>query len=173
MRFYFRGHRVRTVSRYTRRKVAVRRRHTLRHDFLARLKQADRFSLLVTTALASPCLAVWGLPAEAAPAPIYDWSGFYVGGHAGYGDVDDDGFFASSVDLSFGGGAFVTGGQVGWNWQHDDWVFGAEVDISSLDWRDPSVREERYIADANYLSTLRGRVGWADGNVLFYVTGGL
>src|SRR5262245_58398261 len=45
--------------------------------------------------------------------------------------------------------------------------------ISSLDWRDPSVREERYIADANYLSTLRGRVGWANGNVLFYITGGL
>ena len=173
MRFYFRGHRVRSVSRYTGRKVAVRRRRTLRPDFVARLKQADRFSLLVTTALASTCLAVWGMPAEAAPAPVYDWSGFYIGGHAGYGDIDNDGFFASSVDLSFGGGAFVTGGQVGWNWQQDGWVFGAEADISSLDWRDPSVREEHYIADANYLSTLRGRVGWADGNVLFYVTGGL
>jgi len=173
MRLYFRGRRVRSVSRYTGRKVALRRRRMLRPDFLAGLKQADRFSLLVTTALASTCLAIWGMPAEAAPAPVYDWSGFYIGGHAGYGDVDNDGFFASSVDLSFGGGAFVTGGQVGWNWQHDGWVFGAEADISSLDWRDPSVREERYIADANYLSTLRGRVGWADGNVLFYVTGGL
>ena len=53
MRFYFRGHRVRSVSRYTGRKVAVRRLRTLRPDFVARLKQADRFSLLVTTALAS------------------------------------------------------------------------------------------------------------------------
>ena len=126
----------------------------------------------MTIALAAS-LATDATPADAAPAPVYDWGGIYIGGHTGYGDIDNDGFFASSVDLSFGGGAFLAGGQVGWNWQHDNWVFGPEADISSLDWRDPSIREEKYIADANFLSTLRGRIGWADNNVLFYVTGGL
>ena len=173
MRFHLRGRRVRSAGGYTGPKGALRLRRIARPDFLTRIQQVDRFSLLITTALATAGLAVGALPTEAAPAPVYDWSGIYIGGHAGYGDIDSDGFFASSVDLSFGGGAFVTGGQVGWNWQHDGWLFGAEADISSLDWRDPSVREERYIADANYLSTLRGRVGWADGNVLFYITGGL
>ena len=127
----------------------------------------------MTIALAAAGLAANGTSADAAPAPVYDWRGIYIGGHVGYGDIDNDGFFASSVDLSFGGGAFIAGGQVGWNWQHDSWVFGVEADISSLDWLDPSIREEKYFADANYLSTLRGRVGWADSNVLFYVTGGL
>ena len=173
MRLYFRGRRVRSLSRYTGREEALRRRRKLRPDFLAPLKQADRASLLVSTALAAAGLAIGGTPVNAAPTPAYDWSGFYIGGHAGYGDIDNDGFFASSVDLSFGGGAFIAGGQVGWNFQQDGWLFGVEGDISSLDWRDPSVREEHYIADANYLSTLRGRVGWADDNVLFYVTGGL
>jgi autotransporter family porin len=53
MRLYFRGRMVRSVSRYTGRKVVSRRRLTLRPDFIARLKQADRASLLVSTALAS------------------------------------------------------------------------------------------------------------------------
>ena len=103
MRFYFRGRRVRSVSSYTGRKVASRRRSTLRPDFLTRLKQADRASLLLTTALAASGLAIGGTPAEATSAPVYDWSGIYIGGHTGYGDIDNDGFFASSVDLSFGG----------------------------------------------------------------------
>ena len=122
--------------------------------------------------LAAGDVAISATPAHAAHAPAYDWSGFYIGAHAGYGDIDSDGFFATSVDLSFGGGAFLTGGQVGWNWQQDGWVFGVEADISSLDWRDENVREERYIGDAHYLTTLRGRVGWAENNVLFYLTGG-
>ncbi len=172
MRLYFRGRRVLSVSRYAGRKVASRRRCALQPDFLARLKKTDRASLLVTTALAAAGLAI-GTPVDAAPARAYDWSGFYIGGHVGYGDIDNDGFFASSVDLSFGAGAFLTGGQVGWNFQQDGWLFGVEADISSLDWRDASVREEHYFPDANYLTTLRGRVGWTEDNVLFYVTGGL
>ena len=126
-----------------------------------------------TTSHAAGLLPVEPLPTQEARRPLYDWSGFYIGGHTGYGDIDNDGFFASSVDLSFGGGAFLAGGQVGWNWQHGGWLLGVEGDISSLDWRGVNVREEHYIGDANYLTTLRGRVGWADNNVLFYVTGGL
>ena len=125
-----------------------------------------------TIVLVAGDVAISATPAHAAHAPAYDWSGFYIGAHAGYGDIDSDGFFATSVDLSFGGGAFLTGGQVGWNWQQEGWVFGVEADISSLDWRDENVREERYIGDAHYLTTLRGRVGWAENNVLFYLTGG-
>lgn len=127
----------------------------------------------LTVALAAAGVALDGGPAKSVPAPVYDWSGFYLGAHTGYGDIDSDGFFATSVDLSFGGGAFIAGGQVGWNLQHGGWVFGVEADISALDWRDVNVREEHYIADAHYLTTLRGRVGWAENNVLFYLTGGL
>src|SRR5512147_1351342 len=53
MRLYFRGRRVRNVSRYTGRKAPLRRRSTVRPDFLRRLNESDRASLLVGTALAS------------------------------------------------------------------------------------------------------------------------
>ena len=53
MRLYFRGRRVRSVSRYTGRKVSSRRRPTPPPTLFSRLKQADRSLLLVTTALAS------------------------------------------------------------------------------------------------------------------------
>ncbi|MDP9138573.1 MAG: outer membrane beta-barrel protein, partial [Pseudomonadota bacterium] len=110
--------------------------------------------------------------ADYAPAPTFDWSGFYIGAHAGYGDFDNDGFFATSVDMQFAGGDFIGGGQAGWNMQRNSWVFGVEQDISFLEWTGKNVREEQYIAEADFLATLRGRVGWADDNVLFYGTAG-
>jgi outer membrane immunogenic protein len=107
------------------------------------------------------------------PKRLYDWSGFYIGGHAGIGAIDSDGFFATSVDLSFGGNAFLAGAQIGWNFQHGNLVFGIEGDYSTFKWEDVNLREEHYLAQANQLVTVRGRVGWADDNVLFYATGGL
>lgn len=68
---------------------------------------------------------------KAAPAPLaptYSWSGFYFGGHAGWGwahnrfrDVVSG---TDSADFIADGG-FV-GGQIGYNWQSGAWVFGVE-----------------------------------------------
>ena len=46
--------------------------------------------------------------APAAYAPVYNWSGLYIGAHAGYG-------WAGSGDLN-GRGGFV-GAQIGYNYQ--------------------------------------------------------
>ena len=51
-----------------------------------------------------------GQAADVAPAPAHDWSGLYVGGFVGYGDVESNGFFATSLDLGFGGGSSLAGG---------------------------------------------------------------
>ena len=104
---------------------------------------------------------------------LYDWSGIYIGGHAGIGKVHSDGFFATSLDLTFGAKGFLAGAQIGWNFQRGNLVFGIEQDVSLFKWRDANLREEQYVAEADRLLTLRGRVGWADDNVLFYLTGGL
>ena len=80
-------------------------------------------------------------------APVNDWSGFYVGGHAGYGWGHDP--FTSSLASQRGGFAgfqsvnippvtltgidpkgFVGGGHFGYNQQWGRWVGGLEVDIS-------------------------------------------
>src|SRR5262245_17335383 len=82
-----------------------------------------------------------------AAAPINDWSGFYLGGHAGYGWGHDP--FTSSVGglqggipgfqsfnvppVSLGGidpKGFVGGAHFGYNQQWGSWVGGLEVDIS-------------------------------------------
>src|SRR4051812_23354437 len=79
------------------------------------------------------------VPATPAAA-INDWSGFYIGGHAGYL------FAESKVDTSllpspaafdgrnFGqrirGNSWMAGGQVGYNWQSNGLVFGGEADFS-------------------------------------------
>jgi len=106
-------------------------------------------------------------------APVYDWSGLYIGAQSGYFDIDSDGFFATSVDLAFCGGGMLAGGQVGWNWQRGGWVLGVEPDFAFFDCSEANLREEQYVASTDFLSMARGRVVWADDNVLFYGTGGL
>ena len=80
-------------------------------------------------------------------APVNDWSGFYVGGHAGYGWGHDP--FTSSLGSQQGGipgfqsfnvppvtlsgldpKGFVGGAHFGYNQQWGSWVGGLEVDIS-------------------------------------------
>jgi outer membrane immunogenic protein len=102
----------------------------------------------------------------------YDWGGLYIGAFGGTGDVDNDGFFATSVDLGFGGSNWLAGVKIGWNWQKENFVFGIEHDASWFHWQDVNLREENYQATADFFTTLRGRVGWADDNKLFYLTGG-
>ncbi len=87
------------------------------------------------------------------PAPVYSWTGFYVGLNAGYnstrGSVDttaSPGPFAISFDpesnaaaaqgttsLDPRGRGFIGGGQIGYNWQFaPQWVGGLEADIQAL-----------------------------------------
>jgi outer membrane immunogenic protein len=87
-----------------------------------------------------------------APTPIaYNWSGFYVGAHGGWG---------------FGTGAFddgfVIGGQVGVNAQWNNFVLGAEGDGSFVDW-----------GGADAVGTARLRGGFAFDRFLVYGTGGV
>jgi outer membrane immunogenic protein len=91
------------------------------------------------------------LPMKAAPAALAEvssWSGFYVGGNAGYdwGRAATNGVLgapapflpvdlaaistASSPRLQPNG--FTGGGQVGYNWQAGGAVFGVEADIESF-----------------------------------------
>lgn len=95
---------------------------------------------------ASSALAA-DLPVKARPmaVAVYDWTGFYIGGNAGYswGRSRTDTFFynnTTNVLLGTGSAAFdmngwVAGGQAGYNWQRERWVFGLEGDIQATDQR--------------------------------------
>jgi outer membrane immunogenic protein len=91
-------------------------------------------------------------PVYRAAAPLYDWSGFYIGGNAGVAindsryDLDPAGCFLFTVNNCGSGGlaansfrsysaplnqsAFTGGGQVGYNRQVSSIVFGVEADIN-------------------------------------------
>jgi outer membrane immunogenic protein len=71
-------------------------------------------------------------------APIYDWTGFYIGGNIGYswGRSDNTAtlvngagtvLFTDAVGRDMNG--VIGGGQVGYNWQMASWLWGLEADI--------------------------------------------
>jgi outer membrane immunogenic protein len=116
------------------------------------------------------------LPSKAPPAyfePPFSWTGFYVGlnGGGAWGSSD---FSAPLSTGSFDVSGGLIGGTVGYNWQMGAAVFGLEGD---LDWADisgsvacaPGVCETRN----DWLGTFRGRLGYAMGRFMPYVTGGL
>jgi outer membrane immunogenic protein len=78
-----------------------------------------------------PALAA-DMPVKAlAPAPAFiDWSGAYIGVHAGYGGGMKD---YSSPTADFVARGFLGGGQIGINKQISSFVFGLELDGSWAD----------------------------------------
>jgi outer membrane immunogenic protein len=105
-------------------------------------------------------------PLKAPPplAPVFSWTGFYVGGHGGYGWSDSQG---TSMSGGFGGG------QVGYNYQMNNFVWGIEGDIAGADISQTETFG-RVSATVKFdtLASLRGRFGIAYGNALFYGTAG-
>ena len=114
-------------------------------------------------------------------APIYDWSGFYIGANGGWGESHNcvDFLDATGVAVAQGcrdrsGG--LIGGQLGYRWQASQWVFGLEA---QGDWADLS--NQRVSIAVPALSTrtktsgiglFTGQIGYAWNASLFYFKGG-
>jgi len=128
------------------------------------------------------------------PAPVYDWSGFYIGVNGGAAwnnsnvdssvNSDDLGPIADELkgDIQGDQTVLTLGGLIGFNWQMDSVVAGLEADINWLDFDDDDhhhfVSGENTIDtslsfESSYFGTVRGRLGYAADNILFYATGGL
>ncbi|OJU24977.1 MAG: hypothetical protein BGN91_09415 [Nitrobacter sp. 62-13] len=95
------------------------------------------------------------------PAPIYNWTGFYIGGHVGGAFGGDDNVVApNGTD-----GVFMGGVQVGYDTQFSpNWVFGLEANYSFLD-------TGSFFANRG-LGSVTGRLGYTWGPALLYVKGG-
>jgi outer membrane immunogenic protein len=111
--------------------------------------------------------------APVAVASVYNWTGFYLG-LVGGGAWEN----AGSPRMQ---GGFV-GGTAGYNWQTGNVVFGVEADGA---WADVSatatgatvvpgfgVVTATATSKTDAMGTVRGRIGYAVNNVLFYGTGG-
>src|SRR6266446_3880424 len=124
-----------------------------------------------TLLLAGPALAAdLGKPPpayKAAPlAPVFTWTGFYLGVHGGYGWSSSDVFGIGVFDSLKGG---FGGGQIGYNYQMNNFVLGIEGDGA---WADISQSFDGANFKFDALASLRGRLGVAFGNALLYGTAG-
>jgi outer membrane immunogenic protein len=136
----------------------------------------------------------------APPTCPINWTGFYIGAHAGYGfgsetnlDVTPLPSVATFVDLAPTSldpdlDGFMAGGQMGYNWQFGHFVFGLETDIS---WTDIDGSQSEIIRNGagailaptngidvrqeiEWLGTTRVRLGFTPTcNLLVYGTGGV
>jgi len=110
-------------------------------------------------------------------APAANWTGLYLGAHGGYGQsrmpggYDEDGNHGS-FDIDPRG--FAGGGQVGYNWQNGAWVYGVEGDGTWGGMEDDRTDGEgsKQTLETTLLASLRGRIGIAADNRLYYVTAG-
>ncbi len=105
-------------------------------------------------------------------APVFTWTGFYVGANAGYGFGNvNAGTFALARTVSIGDiDGFVGGGQIGYNYQIGQIVLGVEADIQGADLKASNGFGDRIKTE--YFGTVRGRVGFAFDRFMPYITGG-
>lgn len=132
---------------------------------------------------------------------VFGWSGFYLGGHAGYaagkadtaGTLDPNNPFGNSAPAaqpaynanmspSLKPNGFAGGGTAGANWQKGALVWGLEGDFGAFGLSrsaTTSVTPPGHVGltsstsvSADWLGTVRGRVGFAFGHSLLYATAG-
>jgi outer membrane immunogenic protein len=109
-------------------------------------------------------------PVYTAPQVVYNWTGFYIGGHVG-------GAFPGSSSLDNSDARFLGGVQGGFDYQFSsNWVIGAEAQYSWLTGNGGNgvVLPGNTIATAStdQLGSVTGRLGYAFGPALLYAKGG-
>jgi len=134
-------------------------------------------------------------PPPSIPAD-FNWTGFYAGGHLGYAwglsnwaapGVSGSFDLAQPVDTFAETGSFFEGLQAGYNYMLPNRVLiGAEIDASFpafqnlagisiggiSNFTSPTLGPVSYSETVLSSGTVRGRIGYAPGNWLFYATGG-
>ena len=121
------------------------------------------------------------------PAPIWTWTGFYVGANIGAGwgttkstltSIAAPGLGAAAISLPIAQNSrsgFLGGGQIGYNYQLGWAVLGVEGDFEGLGVTGtaPCLVAFSCNADSHWLATVSGRIGGLVGDrTLVYVKGG-
>lgn len=130
----------------------------------------------------APALAA-DLPAPEAPevysAPVpeerFYWTGFYFGGNLGYGWANNDATGTPTGAFELSPNGVNTGIHAGYNYMFSpSFLLGVEADIAYTDFEQTATRGGVAVrTSSDWLSTIRGRAGWAYENLLVYGTAGL
>jgi opacity protein-like surface antigen len=112
--------------------------------------------------------------------PVYNWSGFYVGGNVGwaFGDASVT-YNPTGATWDIGKDGFMGGLQAGVNWQTGAFVFGIEGEFDWINGKGtrnllagPGVAGLWGDGGTTWMATIAGRAGFAVDNVLWYAKGG-
>jgi outer membrane immunogenic protein len=142
---------------------------------------------LVALGMAAPASAadLAARPYTKAPppiiAPIYDWTGFYIGANGGWAQSHNCWDFVPVAGAIIpdgcrdrSGGVF--GGQLGYRWQANQFVFGVEAqgDWADLNNTRVSLIDPRFSTrtKTDGIGLFTGQLGYAWNASLFYVKGG-
>ena len=114
--------------------------------------------------------------APAYAAPIYNWTGFYIGGHIG-GAFSGNNNFGGLATGNNNNGRFLGGVQVGADYQFaPNWVIGVEGQYSWLGSNNNNAivfpGGFAYTNNQRGLGSVTGRIGYTWGPALLYVKGG-
>jgi outer membrane immunogenic protein len=135
--------------------------------------------------LAAPASAADLPVAPPAVAPVFSWTGFYIGGHIGWGRAELEETLVTAFPPFVAGTTFganesglLVGGQAGFNYQVGLFVLGVEGQIS---WTDIGRSTTTTIGgvtfadsvELNWVATVAARLGVAFGNALLYGKGGV
>lgn len=123
------------------------------------------------------------LPSRKAPvvapvvyAPIFTWTGFYVGADAGYGFGRDKITATDYTDIgatTLHPRGFVARAHAGYNYQIQNFVVGVEGDVGYAGLTKKKSFVDGVLKDeATWDASARLRAGYAMNRTLFYVTGG-
>ena len=105
-------------------------------------------------------------------APVFSWTGFYIGINGGYVKGSSK-WSGGAGDFEVSPQGWMLGGTLGYNYQAGNWVFGLEGDINYLDLNGTSSACATCTFKDTWLSTVRGRAGLSFDRWLPYLTGGL
>jgi outer membrane immunogenic protein len=143
-------------------------------------------ALFVASGASAADLAVKARPMVSA-APVYSWTGCYVGAQVGWGwgrnNHTQTGSFSSALPQSRSGRVDTSGGlfggQVGCNYQFSsNWVAGIQVDGAGTDFNgkanDPLDIFDSISLKTDWLASVTGRVGYTiyNNQGMLYVKGG-
>src|SRR5262245_3721929 len=151
-----------------------------------------KFLLTTAALLAMGATAVQAadMPVKAPHVHVWSWTGCYVGVQIGYkwGQARDITYAASTfaavgstAATPFNVNGALGGAEAGCNYQVGSWVFGIEVDGSWVAASGQNVEIGvvggaggnslfRVMLSERWLATARGRIGYATGHWLWYVT---
>ncbi|MDP3545550.1 MAG: porin family protein [Phreatobacter sp.] len=114
--------------------------------------------------------------AAAVLAPVFSWTGFYVGLNAGVGFANTNlTALTAPFNVSGSGTGLVAGGQIGYNYQINNIVLGLEGDIGffGVSRRASDISGNFVAWRTQWDASIRGRLGLAIDRTLLYVTGGV